>query len=801
MENLTNFESAADDELHVLPLVTLNWEDVKIPLVVCMWVLFAGIAKIGFHYANRVNPRVPECCLLICLGLIVGGVIYSVRDEMNHNDFLSLAEHLFTPHTFFIIILPPIVLEAGYFMPKDAFFNNIGTILTYAVVGTLFNSFATGLSLWGVYKADLMPGLNEVHEQPLGLMECLLFGSIISAVDPVAVIAVFEEIHVNIVLYICVFGESLLNDGVAVVLYKVFESFLEMGPAGITGQNIGRAILKFFIVAGGGTLLGIIFGFVGAYITKYTIHVRIIEPTFVFVVCYASYLTAEFMDLSAILAIVFCAFTMMSYVEHNISGKSHTTVKYGMKMIANICEITIFMFLGISAISDFWIHWNTPFVLWTLLFITLYRFISVYGLTFILNRIRLEPIGKVDQFVMAYGGLRGGIAFSLTKLTSIQLVPQINAMLCSCLVVIFFTSFVQGASIGPIVEWLKVKREDTEKRGMDEEVVYRAIDHLVSGVEDVIGHHGRHWWMHKLTEFNAKHINPIFTRDSWRLPDQEIIDIYHRMNLRDATKIINKTDTGITLNKSEQKLAELMLHAPFDQNNVSAKSMQQFMQTSEFAKGNAVIDMNAIEGSNVQLSLRDMMDSDLHHVLKGNLYATRKNIQQKEILRHRRGHIGFDPHLKRQKQEILIRRKIQKQKHHHKHKRDYHKTKGNEVITEQEEIESKLHIKPNISSQLIMINEGDKNENSITKKFSDEGIVTSNYASTDLSRDITPVNGDDVDGGGLVLAQRELPWKSRDYNVPQSDPAQNNTTRYRTPSLQSSDSVKLIDDDSHIARF
>ena len=170
-------------------------------------------------------------------------------------------------------------------------------------------------------------------------MECLLFGSIISAVDPVAVIAVFEEIHVNIVLYICVFGESLLNDGVAVVLYKgksvifghaeviwgqipilVFESFLEMGAAGITAQNIGRAVLKFFIVAGGGTILGIMFGFIGAYITKwvkgrhddvmmtsfsyifrYTIHVRIIEPTFVFVVCYSAYLTAECVDLSAIL--------------------------------------------------------------------------------------------------------------------------------------------------------------------------------------------------------------------------------------------------------------------------------------------------------------------------------------------------------------------------------------------------------------------------------------------------------------------------------------------------------------------
>jgi len=665
--NSTVYEGEDLDPL--IPLITLNWEDVKIPLVVCMWVLFAGIAKIGFHYANRVNPRVPECCLLICLGLIVGGIIYSVRDDMNHNDFLSLAEHLFTPHTFFIIILPPIVLEAGYFMPKDAFFNNIGTILTYAVIGTLFNSFATGLSLWGVYKAELMPGLDEVHEQPLGLMECLLFGSIISAVDPVAVIAVFEEIHVNIVLYICVFGESLLNDGVAVVLYKVFESFLEMGAAGITAQNIGRAVLKFFIVAGGGTILGIMFGFIGAYITKYTIHVRIIEPTFVFVVCYSAYLTAECVDLSAILAIVFCAFTMMSYVEHNISGKSHTTVKYGMKMIANICEITIFMFLGISAISDFWIHWNTPFVLWTLLFITLFRFISVYGLTFILNKVRLEPIGKVDQFVMAYGGLRGGIAFSLTKLTSIQLVPQINAMLCSCLVVIFFTSFVQGASIGPIVEWLKVKREDTEKRGMDEEVVYRAIDHLVSGIEDVIGHHGRHWWMHKLTEFNAKHINPIFTRDSWRLPDQEIIDIYHRMNLRDATKIINKADTGITLNKSEQKLAELMLHAPSDKKLGHSFGERPTLsdilrnRASDFhpQNGSAMIDINAIDSSQTALCQKDIEDSDLHHVLKGNLYATRKNIQQKEILRHRRGHIGHDPSLKRQKQEILIRRKIQRQ--------------------------------------------------------------------------------------------------------------------------------------------
>ena len=83
-------------------------------------------------------------------------------------------ESLFTPHTFFIIILPPIVLEAGYFMPKDAFFNNIGTILTYAVVGTLFNAFATGVSLWAVNKHGLMPGLDEHYDDELGLLGLIL---------------------------------------------------------------------------------------------------------------------------------------------------------------------------------------------------------------------------------------------------------------------------------------------------------------------------------------------------------------------------------------------------------------------------------------------------------------------------------------------------------------------------------------------------------------------------------------------------------------------------------------------------
>ena len=99
----------------------------------------------------------------------------------------------------------------------------------------------------------------------------LLFSSIISAVDPVAVIAVFDDINVNVTLYIMVFGESLLNDGVAVVLYQVFEQLISMPyPDSLTATNILLVIATFFIIALGGLGVGIIFGYLVSFISKYS---------------------------------------------------------------------------------------------------------------------------------------------------------------------------------------------------------------------------------------------------------------------------------------------------------------------------------------------------------------------------------------------------------------------------------------------------------------------------------------------------------------------------------------------------
>lgn len=145
-------------------------------------------------------------------------------------------------------------------------------------------------------------GLTGLYSCDTPLLDMFLFGSLISAVDPVAVLAVFEEIQVNEILYIVVFGESLLNDAVTVVLYHLFEAYTEMGLKNIVATDLLSGFLNFLVVAFGGTVIGVIWGFATALVTRFTNEVRVIEPIFIFVMAYLAYLNAEVFHMSGILA-------------------------------------------------------------------------------------------------------------------------------------------------------------------------------------------------------------------------------------------------------------------------------------------------------------------------------------------------------------------------------------------------------------------------------------------------------------------------------------------------------------------
>ncbi len=251
----------------------------------------------------------PESCLLIVVGIVIGFLLFWTSEHQPPSTL--------TPDVFFLFMLPPIILDAGYFMPNRLFFDHLGTILLMAVVGTIFNAMTIGAALW------LCGWAGWFGDDPPQILETFLFSSLISAVDPVAVLAVFEEIHVDEILYIVVFGESLLNDAVTVVslpksppilhhesnsfnsfqvLYHMFEAYVDIGVDNIQTNDVLKGFASFIVVALGGTIVGIIWGYVTGFVTRFTNHARILEPLFVFTMAYLSYLNAEIFHLSGIMA-------------------------------------------------------------------------------------------------------------------------------------------------------------------------------------------------------------------------------------------------------------------------------------------------------------------------------------------------------------------------------------------------------------------------------------------------------------------------------------------------------------------
>uniref|UniRef100_A0A0N5AVX8 Sodium/hydrogen exchanger n=1 Tax=Syphacia muris TaxID=451379 RepID=A0A0N5AVX8_9BILA len=446
-------------------IATLDWEKVNIPFVIAIWLLVASVAKIVFHIWPQVSEMFPDSSLLIAVGLVIG-IVLTLCGVDRHKFSLG-------SETFFLYLLPPLVFDAGYFLPSRQFFDNLGSVLTLALIGTIWNFLSVGISLWAI-------GLTGVFNIDIPFLHYMLFASLIVDVDPVAVIVIFEELQVNVDLHIAVFGESLLNDGVSVVIYKMMLTYSEMTDSGKTliVQDYVYGFISFLLIAIGGLGIGLIYAFITSYTTKYTDNIPILIPVFVLGLPFCAYLTCEAFGLSSIIGIVFCGAAMRPYVQENIPEKAFSVLSIS-------AETVIFVFLGLSTVSSDH-HWNSAFIIVTVTLCILYRTLGVTVLCGLLNKRRLNKYSKVDQFIIAYGGLRGAIAYGLVVALPDTL-PTKKLFVTSCIVVIYWTVFLQGLTIRPIASFLEVERKKVYKKKMIDHIYEKLIDYTMAGMEDIAG--------------------------------------------------------------------------------------------------------------------------------------------------------------------------------------------------------------------------------------------------------------------------------------------------------------------------
>uniref|UniRef100_A0A0P4W9V2 Cation/H+ exchanger transmembrane domain-containing protein n=1 Tax=Scylla olivacea TaxID=85551 RepID=A0A0P4W9V2_SCYOL len=181
-------------------------------------------------------------------------------------------------------------------------------------------------------------------------------------------------------------------------------------------------------------------------------------------------------------------------------------------MASATSETVIFMFLGMVLVSDDHL-WHTGFVLWSVFLCFLFRFIGVFLLTGIMNNYRIKKVGLEEQFIAAYGGLRGAVAFSLVNMLDESLPPR-RIFVTATLAVILSTIFIQGTTVKPLVGLLQIRKHSSGKKNLSEEINDTTMDHIMAGVEEILGQHGDFYLRELIVHYNDRYLRKWFLRST-----------------------------------------------------------------------------------------------------------------------------------------------------------------------------------------------------------------------------------------------------------------------------------------------
>lgn len=396
----------------------------------------------------------PESVAVVFLGALIGLILKLISNQNLGN---WQKEEAFNPTTFFLVLLPPIIYESGYNLHKGNFFQNIGSIMVFAIFGTAISALIVG---GGVF----ILGLADVAYQ-LNFTESFAFGSLISAVDPVATLAIFHALDIDPILNMLVFGESILNDAVSIVLATtVLESASPEMAVMSTGQavlhGIGRFFMMFFASAG----IGVAFALIAALLLKY-VDLRknpSLEFGMMLIFSYAPYGLAEGLHLSGIMAILFNGVVMSHYTHFNLSPVSQITMQQTLRTLAFIAETSVFAYLGL-AIFSFRLIIKPSLIIWSVILCLIGRALNIFPLAFLVNHFREHKITRKMMFIMWFSGLRGAVAYALALHLEFEDEKR-HVLVTTTLIIVLFTLLILGGSTMPLMKFLKADKRSSSRR-------------------------------------------------------------------------------------------------------------------------------------------------------------------------------------------------------------------------------------------------------------------------------------------------------------------------------------------------
>lgn len=354
------------------------------------------------HDRPGLSSVLPEAGMTIIVGVTAGYLVYLFAppqaepdndreqgddddDDGGEDSDVAYGLLSFSPTVFFVALLPPIIFNSGYHLKRELFFRHMTPIVLFACAGTAVSTLVIALLLQIVTSSGLTGSFQPRFS------ELLTFGSLISATDPVSTLAVFQALRVDPQLFYLVFGESVLNDAVGLVLFNACQKFVGHENS---FEKVTLAILQFvfdFLFSFVGSLcLGLLTGILAALILK-KIDMRqtgILELCLYLLVMYVPFFLAEVVSMSGIVTILFTGITAKRYAEPNLSPSTETEADLFFRVTAHLAETAIFLELGLSVfgLSSYGnFHWQ--FVLWAIFACLVGRAANVYPITVLFNRL------------------------------------------------------------------------------------------------------------------------------------------------------------------------------------------------------------------------------------------------------------------------------------------------------------------------------------------------------------------------------------------------------------------------------